>query len=334
MMWTVAVALLACGSDPGPVPTVVGQVTTVTLAHTGHAPPTEAQTEMVLADADHATLHDELTLAELGVPPQTDLLVRTAGVLTDHAGRPLADDADRSWLLWKVVPSDEPLVEVLACNERAPRGSDRVLMGRIDGVGADGFHLSELSTLGQPFSVDELKAGDRWLLNEIEWLPDGSYVDRRFVVLLPREFGAASAVDVAFASSSTVQRLELPWPAPLPALPVDDATVVAELTVDLLGRPIDLEDSWEVVVARYDDEALKALLDDPGRWRSLANEAYAVPLGDDGSALLADATSPTGAFEGWSGDGTWLAALSLTYPEETGVCGPAYLASVATGASR
>lgn len=171
--------------------------------------------------------------------------------------------------------------------------------------------LSEFSFFGTPIDVPSqyVDDGSTYMLMLTEGLEPG--VGARIITFLePQEESDVAAVDVPGSCGILDFTATLEQLTPL-EVPAAGPFVVdwSELTQDGVGAPLLLENIDRLMVAFYEGQTPADLQGQFLDLEIITTSTYELELPGGTTADLADATGASGAFPGFSGDGTWLVAL-------------------------
>lgn len=172
-------------------------------------------------------------------------------------------------------------------------------------------NLADFSFFGTSIDVTEeyTEAGGTYMLLLTAGTTPG--VGARMITFLAPEVASATtevSVGDGCGLLDVDADLEALTPVPIPAggpYVVDWST----LTVDGQGNPVAVEDIDGLMIAFYAGATPSTLATQLLDLELVATDIYNMPLAGETTADLSLATGASGAFPGFSGDGTWLLAL-------------------------
>ncbi|MES2644376.1 MAG: hypothetical protein V4850_33125 [Myxococcota bacterium] len=172
-------------------------------------------------------------------------------------------------------------------------------------------NLADFSFFGTTIDVAEeyTAAGGTYMLLLTEGVVAG--VGARMITFLsPEEGNTTTEVSVGDGCGLLEVDADLEALTSVP-LPADGPFLVdwSTLTIDGQGNPIAVEDIDGLMIAFYEGETPATLETQLLDLELNATELYNLTLTGETTADLADATGASGAFTGFSGDGTWMLAL-------------------------
>ncbi len=265
-----------------------------------------------LADANNYSFSGALDVPSITTASGTDVTVCWDEVLHDlqcHGMDPLTDIENVGLVRFPNYTQEE--VEVaLSENDLQQAAISGYVESPADGVNMCA-NLADFSFFGTSIDVAEeyTEAGGTYMLLLTAGTTPG--VGARMISFLaPAVDNATTEVSVGDGCGLLEVDADLEALTPVP-IPADGPFTVdwSTLTVDGQGNPVAVEDIDGLMLAFYAGETPATLETRLLDLELIATDLYTMPLAGETTADLALATGASGAFTGFTGDGTWLLAL-------------------------